>query len=213
MGLFGKNRTRKVYWKQKLYFLTDRLGMSKSESRLILFLAVGTLAGALYLMFRSPRQHEIPAELKASFEERKASLAATKDQLLSERYYPEKENLTKEESQMNSAGDQEYKMAEAESGKSSTKNRGAERQTEKEEEIDIDKEKEKEKEAYLQININTADKKTLKKLNGVGPVTADLIIAFREQYGAFKSVDEITKIKGIGPKTLEKLAPHIILND
>lgn len=201
MGLLGKNRKREVYWKQKLYFLTDRLGMSRNESRLILLLAAGTLAGALYLMFRSPRQHEIPAELKASFEERRASLASLKDKLLSERYYPEEEKSTAgNDTEMNSADEIADRMVNADPGETSAENNEKEHQAEQEE-------------AYLSININTADKKTLAKLNGVGPVTADLIIEFREQYGAFQSVDELTKVKGIGPKTLEKLAPYIILND
>jgi|GEM_PF-5421653 competence protein ComEA len=194
MGLFGKNKRREVYWKQKLYFLTDRLGMSRNESRLILFLTVGTLAGALYLVFRSPRQEELPADLKASFEERNASLAALKDKLLQERYYPEEENENETE--------EESRMTNAESDNNSDESYEQEETHSQETE-----------ESTLKININTADKNTLEKLSGVGPVTADLIITFREQYGAFKSVDELTKIKGIGPKTLEELVPHIILND
>ena len=41
--------------------------------------------------------------------------------------------------------------------------------------------------------------------------TAERIIRFRDDYGPFKSIDDLLKIKGIGPKTLEKLEPQITL--
>ncbi|MDR9416772.1 MAG: phospholipase D-like domain-containing protein [Gracilimonas sp.] len=57
------------------------------------------------------------------------------------------------------------------------------------------------------ININTADAATLQLLPGIGPAYSARIIAYREENGSFQNVDEITNIKGIGPKTLEKLRP------
>ena len=55
------------------------------------------------------------------------------------------------------------------------------------------------------ININTADKATLiTAISGVGEKKAEAIIEYREQHGPFKSVDEITKIKGIGQGILDK---------
>ncbi|WP_020403706.1 phospholipase D-like domain-containing protein [Gracilimonas tropica] len=57
------------------------------------------------------------------------------------------------------------------------------------------------------ININTADAATLQLLPGIGPAYSERIVAWREENGSFKSVDEITNIKGIGPKTLQKLRP------
>jgi len=61
------------------------------------------------------------------------------------------------------------------------------------------------------ININTAEKQNLVKLPKIGPVTAERIIRFRDDYGPFKSFDDLLKVKGIGPKTLEKLKPQITL--
>ncbi len=61
------------------------------------------------------------------------------------------------------------------------------------------------------ININTAGKQDLVKLPKVGPVTAERIIRFREDFGPFNTVDDLMKIKGIGPKTLEKIKPKISL--
>ncbi len=61
------------------------------------------------------------------------------------------------------------------------------------------------------ININTAEKQNLVKLPKIGTVTAERIIRFRDDYGPFKSIDDLLKVKGIGPKTLEKLKPKITL--
>lgn len=59
------------------------------------------------------------------------------------------------------------------------------------------------------ININTADKELLTQLPGIGPKTADSIINYRDTNGKFKSLDELTGVKGIGHKTLAKLKPYL----
>jgi competence ComEA-like helix-hairpin-helix protein len=59
------------------------------------------------------------------------------------------------------------------------------------------------------VNINTADAELLQTLPGIGPMTAERIIQFRETSGRFSSVEEIQNVKGIGPKKYEKLKPLI----
>lgn len=59
------------------------------------------------------------------------------------------------------------------------------------------------------VDINTADKTLLTALPNIGPVTADAIIAYRQTNGNFKSINELTKVKGIGEKTLAKLKPYL----
>ena len=62
------------------------------------------------------------------------------------------------------------------------------------------------------VNINTADVATLSAgLEGVGVSKAKAIITYRENYGPFKSVEELTAVKGIGESLLDKNREHITL--
>ena len=55
------------------------------------------------------------------------------------------------------------------------------------------------------ININTADAQALSKnIKGVGLKKAQAIVAYREKNGAYKKIEDLTKVKGIGNKLLEK---------
>ncbi len=59
------------------------------------------------------------------------------------------------------------------------------------------------------ISINSAGVEKLKQLSGVGPVLAKKVISYREQHGGFSSVDELSRVDGIGPATLEKLRKEV----
>ena len=61
------------------------------------------------------------------------------------------------------------------------------------------------------VSLNTADQAALETLPGVGPVTAESIIAWRTDNGGFTSVDELLEVDGIGAATLEDLAPLVTL--
>lgn len=54
--------------------------------------------------------------------------------------------------------------------------------------------------AAAPVNLNTADAEELKTLAGVGDVLAERIIAYREEHGPFRRVEDITLVSGIGPK-------------
>ncbi len=63
------------------------------------------------------------------------------------------------------------------------------------------------------VNINNADAATLAdRLNGIGLKKAQAIVTYREQNGAFKSVDELVNVPGIGQATLEKNRSLISIN-
>jgi competence protein ComEA len=62
------------------------------------------------------------------------------------------------------------------------------------------------------ININTATAEQLAdSLNGIGLKKAQAIVAYREQVGGFKVLDELTAVKGVGPAILEKNRSMIVL--
>jgi len=63
------------------------------------------------------------------------------------------------------------------------------------------------------VDINRADAATIaKELEGIGPSRAQAIVQYREKNGAFKSIDDLRKIKGIGDKVLEQNRANIRLS-
>lgn len=61
------------------------------------------------------------------------------------------------------------------------------------------------------VNLNTADTTVLDSLPGVGPVTAQAIVRWRERNGRFRAVDDLLEVSGIGEATLAKIAPHVTI--
>jgi len=63
------------------------------------------------------------------------------------------------------------------------------------------------------IDINRAEVWLLKALPGIGETRAQAIIAYREQYGPFHNINEVTKVKGIGATTYEEIKHLITVAD
>jgi competence protein ComEA len=61
------------------------------------------------------------------------------------------------------------------------------------------------------VHLNTATLEQLDELPGVGPVTAEKILAYREEHGAFQSIDVLDAVPGIGPARLEELRQLVAL--
>jgi competence protein ComEA len=63
------------------------------------------------------------------------------------------------------------------------------------------------------VDLNAAGAKELALVPNIGEKTATAIVKHREEHGPFKSVEELTRVKGIGPKTLEKVGPFLAVTD
>lgn len=62
------------------------------------------------------------------------------------------------------------------------------------------------------VDINHATIEELEKLTGIGQATANKIINYREEYGDFKSIEELKNVNGIGDKKYEQIKDEITLN-
>lgn len=62
---------------------------------------------------------------------------------------------------------------------------------------------------FLKINPNTADEKTLQQLPGIGRSLAKKIVDARP----FSELDDLQKIRGLGKSVLERITPHLVLED
>ncbi len=65
------------------------------------------------------------------------------------------------------------------------------------------------KEKNSKININTADSTLLCSLPGIGETRAQSIIAYREKYGVFESIEEIMQVSGIKENSFQKIKDYI----
>lgn len=61
----------------------------------------------------------------------------------------------------------------------------------------------------FRVDINQADWPELTLLPNIGPSLAHRIVQSREQYGEFSSHEDLLRVRGIGPKTLESIRSHL----
>jgi competence protein ComEA len=66
-------------------------------------------------------------------------------------------------------------------------------------------------EQLSKVSLNAGSVSGLQVLPGVGAVTAERIVAYREKNGPYATVDALLNVKGIGVKTLEKISPMLEL--
>lgn len=104
---------------------------------------------------------------------------------LSAQYYPQRETGTKEPKEAFVTTEEKPASVEADTAGST---------------VESDK-----------ININKADRYELIQLPGIGPVIAQRIIRYRDEHGAFETVEEIRNVHGIGPARLKQIKPIIKL--
>ena len=66
--------------------------------------------------------------------------------------------------------------------------------------------------AMAAVNVNSADAETIaKELKGIGMAKAQAIVEYRKANGQFETVEQLTEVKGIGLKTVEKNRAEILL--
>lgn len=63
--------------------------------------------------------------------------------------------------------------------------------------------------ATATLDLNRTNQAQLEELPGVGPVTAQAILTWRQQHGRFNRIEELQEVDGIGPKTYAQIAPHV----
>jgi competence protein ComEA len=64
----------------------------------------------------------------------------------------------------------------------------------------------------LPVVLNRADAAELRRLPGVGAKRAEAIVLLRQRLGRFRRPNELLRVKGIGPRTLERMLPHLVLD-
>jgi competence protein ComEA len=64
--------------------------------------------------------------------------------------------------------------------------------------------------AKFQVDVNKAEWPELIQLPSVGRTLAERLVIEREQNGAFRDVDDLRRVSGIGPRTLERIKPYLL---
>ncbi|MFU8812607.1 MAG: ComEA family DNA-binding protein [Balneolaceae bacterium] len=170
--------------KRSLYFLLDKLHISRAERITISFLMISAVGLHTLTGMMSPTPSYSPEEyavLEQIFLERSSSIQQEREKV-DLRYEPllaaETRSVT------------EPAMISSEADTVQT-----------------------DEEASLQepININTADAETLQLLPGIGPAYAQRIIEWRAEHGAFQTKEQLMDVRGIGPARLEAIRELIVL--
>jgi len=65
--------------------------------------------------------------------------------------------------------------------------------------------------ALHKLDVNSATALQLERLPGIGPVLAKRIVDYRKRYGPFRHIDDLDKVKGIGPAKLAKLRDYVYI--
>ena len=79
--------------------------------------------------------------------------------------------------------------------------------------IEIYVPREGEEQSPQKIDINRAESWLLEALPGIGEVTAQAIVDYRNENGPFRRIEDLLKVKGIGEGTLDKIRDFITVSD
>ncbi len=60
------------------------------------------------------------------------------------------------------------------------------------------------------IDLNHASAEDLQRLPGIGPAIARRIVTYREEHGPFRRIESLAAVRGIGPKSIERIRPLVV---
>jgi competence ComEA-like helix-hairpin-helix protein len=63
------------------------------------------------------------------------------------------------------------------------------------------------------LNLNQASSEELQEIKGIGKVTAERIVNYRQEKGGFSNLDELTEVPGIGSKSLDQIKGNLAVED
>lgn len=63
----------------------------------------------------------------------------------------------------------------------------------------------------MRLDLNSADAASLEALPRLGPALASRIAADREAHGPYQSLDDLQRVPGIGERTIDLIAPHVVV--
>lgn len=61
----------------------------------------------------------------------------------------------------------------------------------------------------LPVSLNSADAQTLSTVSGLGPARSEAIVRYRTMHGCFRRMRDLERVRGIGPRTVAKVAPFL----
>lgn len=63
------------------------------------------------------------------------------------------------------------------------------------------------------VDVNLATAEELERLPGIGPATAERIVAYRQEHGGFAQIAELRQVPGVGPKALDALSEFVTVTE
>lgn len=193
--------------RRSYFFLLDKLKITSAERKLMIILITTLTLLSLLSIILPQQENTDPAEyakLQQKFEQR--SLLVHKDSVEKmERYLPPENPPEPEERQQREQHDEKNnRLKQDRNEQTATTTLAADNEGKMGEEP---KKNSTDEQKPQKIDVNSADRKTLQLLPGIGPAYSERIINYRRENGPFAAPEELKNVKGIGPKTLENIMP------
>lgn len=224
-------------WRRTLFFWLDALQISAGERRIMLTLMTLIVGVTGFSVFSPDRAVYDQGYYEPVMEEfrRLSKVEAQNERKVMARYYPSKADQggksdNKEPAEhaagmslVSAGGSSKYAPLLTDSSDVSRDETGRgemHRDNEndpdttgrKDDQPGADKEKDdQERKEIAPVNIQSAGKEELMTLPGIGPVTAERILDYRNEHGRFEHPEALLEVSGIGPVTLDNIRKHLVV--